>query len=333
VEGAADLLVEQGVAGEVADGVVGPDGDLAHDAGAWVLVEHGEEEVLVLGGAGVDHAASLEDEADALDLAPVVNGGEGVVDVAVGPLRAAEDLAVGEVLRAGAVDPDRTGRVDVDGQVGAVVVVGRGRGEAQGAGGLEEGPDAFLALVDGPPRRDGVGQVEQPCLEHEAFVLAEGHLGVLGGGLGGEQGAAPAERPLGAPLEETHRNRAAGEAGRGQPVRGDGRGPLGVPLGPEDDAGVDGLDGVAVEGRAVFELGLLGGLHEDVVERFAGGFPEGVGPGPQGALVDGLDQGEADGVGLDHHQVAGLEPGRIGDEHFGESVEPRVTHGHLGAGR
>src|SRR5438105_4646719 len=50
VEGAADLLIEEGVAREIGDGVVGADRDLAEVACAFVLVEHLDQELLVLGG-------------------------------------------------------------------------------------------------------------------------------------------------------------------------------------------------------------------------------------------------------------------------------------------
>lgn len=76
MEGASDFFVEECVFGELFDGVVGADGDLAHGACAGVLVEHGEEELFVFGCAGVDDAVVFELEADAFDFSSVVDGGE-----------------------------------------------------------------------------------------------------------------------------------------------------------------------------------------------------------------------------------------------------------------
>ena len=60
MEGASDFFVEEGVLGELFDRVVGADGDLAHVAGAFVLIEHREEELFVLCRTGIDNAVVLK---------------------------------------------------------------------------------------------------------------------------------------------------------------------------------------------------------------------------------------------------------------------------------
>ena len=66
VDGATDLLVEEDLAGELLDAVVGPDADLAEDPGPRVGVERLDDVVLVRASGDVDDAAGLELEPDAL---------------------------------------------------------------------------------------------------------------------------------------------------------------------------------------------------------------------------------------------------------------------------
>ena len=58
---------------------------------------------------------------------------------------------------------------------------------------VEEIDEALLLLADAFPRGDGIGVIEHAGAKDEVLVLAEAHLGVLGGGLGGELRAAPFE--------------------------------------------------------------------------------------------------------------------------------------------
>jgi hypothetical protein len=53
--------------------------------------------------------------------------------------------------------------------------------------------DSLLAFLDFSPFLDGVGLIEVSGGEDKVFVLTEAHLGVLGAGLGGEEGATPVE--------------------------------------------------------------------------------------------------------------------------------------------
>ncbi len=69
MDGAADLLVEQDVAGEAGDIEVGAEGELAEVAGAFVGIEVFEQIVLALGGTGIDDFAVFEAEADIDDFA------------------------------------------------------------------------------------------------------------------------------------------------------------------------------------------------------------------------------------------------------------------------
>src|SRR5690606_23691042 len=97
VDGAADLLVEEDLAGPVGDAEVGADPELAEAAGALVGVEHLDQELLAALGGRVDDLAALEAEADARDLAAGVGRRQVEGDLALrGVLeRAGEELAVG----------------------------------------------------------------------------------------------------------------------------------------------------------------------------------------------------------------------------------------------
>ena len=70
VDGAADLLVEEDVAGAAVDPVVRADAELAQAPGALVRVDELDQELLAALGRRVDDLAGLEAEADARDLAP-----------------------------------------------------------------------------------------------------------------------------------------------------------------------------------------------------------------------------------------------------------------------
>ena len=133
----------------------------------------------------------LELQTHALDLAPLVDGGIGVVHVAIDARRPGEDLAIGEVLAPGAVDPDALGHIDA--QVGAFIPIPRGHTEAEQFLPLQVLADALLPIVHLLPRGDRVGQVQQAGAEDELLVLPERHLGVLGRAIGGVGGAAPAQ--------------------------------------------------------------------------------------------------------------------------------------------
>ena len=67
------------------DVVVGADGDLTQVPGARVLIEHGDQEILVLRRLGIDHLTLLEGHLDVVHFAPVVHRGKGIANHAVGP--------------------------------------------------------------------------------------------------------------------------------------------------------------------------------------------------------------------------------------------------------
>src|SRR5215211_4736078 len=116
----ADLLVEQDLAGPGGDPVVGADAELAEPAGALVGVEHLDQELLALLGAGVDDLAALEPEADARDLTARIARRQVEGDLALGGVldRTGEELAVGHVVLA--VGGNEGPALDPEPQVSAV---------------------------------------------------------------------------------------------------------------------------------------------------------------------------------------------------------------------
>ena len=75
VDRAADLLVEERVAGVLGDVVIRADGALADKPRAGVHVEHADEEILTLGGGGIDDLAVAEGQLHAVAFAAVMNRG------------------------------------------------------------------------------------------------------------------------------------------------------------------------------------------------------------------------------------------------------------------
>ena len=132
-----------------------------------------------------------------------MDGGEAEGDVAVDPVldRAGEDLAVGEVLGAVAVDPGPAGDAELQ--------VGVGGDDVQFSLLAQQIDQALLPVADGPPRGHWVSLVEVAGAEDEILVLGQAHLGVLGERLGGELGAAPVEVAGGCPLHEGLHQRLA----------------------------------------------------------------------------------------------------------------------------
>src|SRR5262249_3046471 len=83
VDGAADLFVEQDVAGEASHVEIGAEGEFAQDAGTLVGVEGLAQVILAFGGAGVDDLAVDKAETDVDDLATAEGDRVGEADVAV----------------------------------------------------------------------------------------------------------------------------------------------------------------------------------------------------------------------------------------------------------
>src|SRR5436190_5617902 len=69
VHGAADLLVQQDIAGAPIDPVVGPDAELAETARPGVGVEEADQVLLAALGARIHHLSPLEPQLHARDLA------------------------------------------------------------------------------------------------------------------------------------------------------------------------------------------------------------------------------------------------------------------------
>src|SRR5262245_29723318 len=120
MDGAADLLVEQDLAGALGDPVVGADTELAEATGTLVRIEHLYQELLPLLGGRVDDPAALEPEANAGDLAARVGGGQVEGDLSLGGVldRASEELAVGHVVLA--AGRDELAALDPEPQIGAL---------------------------------------------------------------------------------------------------------------------------------------------------------------------------------------------------------------------
>ncbi len=106
VEGAAHLFVVENLAGGLGNGTVGSEGNLADSAGAFILVEHGDQEILALFGGDFGGATFFHDD-------PCVPNGVALVDTAViekhhalraavfsVQIRAGVDFTVGEIFSA-----------------------------------------------------------------------------------------------------------------------------------------------------------------------------------------------------------------------------------------
>ena len=117
VDGSRDLLVEKDVADRLLDIGIEPEREFAHEARALVRVENLIRFESVVGGRLRDLAV-LEDEAHVLELDPVLDGGNVIVDHAVHAVfdGSGIDLAVGDIALALALD--RADPFDREGQVG-----------------------------------------------------------------------------------------------------------------------------------------------------------------------------------------------------------------------
>src|SRR5205814_10025220 len=117
---AADLLVEQALAGSAGAPAVRAEPELAEAASALVRVQHLDQEVLALLGRCVHDLAGLEAEPHTGDLAAPVARREMEADLALGRVldRTGEELAIGHVVLAVGGDEGPLG--DPDPQVGAI---------------------------------------------------------------------------------------------------------------------------------------------------------------------------------------------------------------------
>ncbi len=332
MEGAADLFVEESVLGELFDRVVGADGDLAHVAGALVLVEHREEELFVLGGTGINDAVVLKLKTNALDLSPVVDPGEGVVDMPVGILWAAKDFAVGEVFAAGAVDPDGLFLVHIDAEIGAIVTIASGCFEMHLVLGLQEIAHQLLAFVDIFPRGNGIRQMQQPCFEHKFLILCQAHFRILRRGECWVERAAPAEIAVSSSLEEGIHPRTIGNTVHRDLLRIYTRERFGIRIRPEPDAHIDGLGEIHFDGVEKLELLLGAMLKEDVGEGAVPHRPEGVPAGFEDCFKGRFDHGQCDWISADCDEITFFDLRRVFYNHISKFIEALIAHQGLLSG-
>src|SRR5829696_5622892 len=156
VHGAAQLLVEERVSGELLHGVVHPEGELTEPPCALVHGKHLPEEVL-----------ALEAKLDVAYEAAPVRRGKAEAHMALDARLdgAGEDLSVREVLLAVARDPRAP--VDADGEIGPL------GDHAQLLLGPEPLGESRELLAQRLPGRDRVVLVEEASAVYEVLVVRE----------------------------------------------------------------------------------------------------------------------------------------------------------------
>src|SRR5262245_57141126 len=103
----ADLLVEERVFHVSLNIVIRANADFAEHPGALVLIEHLDENRLVLGGRGIYYSTGLELQPDTLDFSSAMHCRKAVLHHALGGIFewTGEDLAVRKIRLAVAIDP------------------------------------------------------------------------------------------------------------------------------------------------------------------------------------------------------------------------------------
>ncbi len=225
-----------------------------------------------------------------------------------------------------AVDPGHA--FDIDVQVRAAAG-GVGRLEMQVFFAGEEIDDFLLTRADFFPDRDGVGRVEVARGKDEVLVLGQRHLGVLGRGEGGVLRAGPFEIARGGAFKEDLGQRLAGGGDQALELGIDAGKGLGVVAGPEADGAVDGLHFLDRQGVDVLQLVLVGVFVEQVGAALGREAEHGVAAGFEDLFVAGLEQRQAHGVAGEADELAGLDPGGVVDEDFGQGGNSGVTHGRI----
>src|SRR3954465_3326847 len=117
MDGAADLLVEQDLAGAVGDPVVGADPEFTETPCSVVRVAHLDQDLLALLGARVHDLAALESEVNSRDLSAGVARRQVEADLSLGRVLdgAGEELTVRHVVLA--VSGDEGASLDAEAQV------------------------------------------------------------------------------------------------------------------------------------------------------------------------------------------------------------------------
>ena len=107
VEGAAHLFVVENLAGGLGDGAVGSEGNLADSAGAHILVEHGDQEILAFFGGDLGSATFFHDD-------PCVPNGVALVNTAVIEKNHALRAAIARSARAQRLEGEQPASGDDD---------------------------------------------------------------------------------------------------------------------------------------------------------------------------------------------------------------------------
>jgi hypothetical protein len=229
-----------------------------------------------------------------------------------------EDLAIGDIMPAGAIDEGAAG--DAEGEIGA------GRGDMHLLFTLEPVDDLILAGFDLVPIGDRVIGIRQDGVVDEILIIAQGHAGVLGIGIGREE----REHPVHIAFGFTFEHDIGDPGGRGGVHAGDGRvelgGEFGVVLAIDKDAVVVCFDHVHqwLEER----IEILGfGVAVDVLEVFAViGRQHGKGAGLDDLFADlGHERLAAEGA-LDHDALAGLDAQTVIDHQVGYFFGSWIMH-------
>jgi hypothetical protein len=214
VKRAADFFVEECVACVSFDAVVATDRDFAKHAGAGILFEHPNQEVLTPLSRRFDNSAGAENEADSRNFPSAVNCGKVEADDATGCIlyRPREDFAIREILPAGTIDPAPA--TDADVQVGAAC-----RDKSQLVDAIEHLGKSGLGVGHFAPRACRIVTIEHSGGVDEIFVLGQRHFGFLCGGLARELCRDPAQRTLAGATHELFHQRPTGLASQCLPGR------------------------------------------------------------------------------------------------------------------
>ena len=235
-------------------------------------------------------------------------------------------LAIREVFAAGAVDPDGFFLIDIDTKVCAVVPVAGGGFEMDLVFGLEVVADELLSFVDFFPCGDGVGEVQEPGFEDELFVLGKRHLGILGGGEGRVERAAPSELTLGGSLQEPGHQWFIGNPLHRNLCRINPRECLCIGLCPEPDADIDRLDNMRLDWIQERELFVRCIFVENILNGSPTSLPERMSTGLENRTKYGLNQWHRHRIAIDRDQIALFYLCRVFHNHISQFVETGILH-------
>src|SRR5260221_1762877 len=303
VDGAANLLVEQDLAGAAFGPVVVADPEPAEAGGAGVGVERFQQVLPAALGVGIDDHTGLEAQANAGDLAATYHRRQVEADLALDRVldRAREELAVGHVVAAVAGDELAAGDAEPD--------VGPGRRHSY----LLVAFDPLrqpLRLLRGPlPGAERIAVGGQASAVVEVFVVGQAHLRLGGVGAGGVEREAPAEIALGAALHRPRHQVAGDRLAQGLALGRDPAELTRVGAGPDRDPHVGVVDHPLGEGRDPFQLGVGGVLEVGGDLAVEGDVEDRVGARLQHLLVDRQQQRRSGALAVDRDDLARLDLG------------------------